>query len=290
MRDGRQVAIKILNSSMESDPVRFDRFKREEEIGASLNHPNVMRVYSDNHHSRIYMVMEWVNGESLRKILSAEHKLAPERAVKISLGILKALEYIHQHGIVHRDLKPENVMVDDHDNVKLIDFGVASKRGAKRLTFVGFTEMLGTPAYISPEQVKGRRGDERSDLYSLGVMLYEMLTGKTPFSGSSPLAVMNDRLANHPLPPRNANPDISLQLQEVLYRALERDPTNRYPSAHAFASDLEHLDQVGVADRVELTEWRKRHSLVPRKVLYYSALALIPILLFLTMFFFVRRH
>jgi serine/threonine-protein kinase len=121
-------------------------------------------------------------------------------------------------------------------------------------------------------------------------MLYEMLTGKTPFSGSSPLAVMNDRLANHPLPPRNANPDISLQLQEVLYRALERDPTNRYPSAHAFASDLEHLDQVGVADRVELTEWRKRHSLVPRKVLYYSALALIPILLFLTMFFFVRRH
>ncbi|HEX3941750.1 MAG TPA: serine/threonine-protein kinase, partial [Acidobacteriaceae bacterium] len=124
MRDGRQVAIKILNSSMESDPVRFDRFKREEEIGASLNHPNVMKVYSDNHHSRIYMVMEWVNGESLRKILSAEHKLAPERAVKISLGILKALEYIHQHGIVHRDLKPENVMVDDHDNVKLIDFGV----------------------------------------------------------------------------------------------------------------------------------------------------------------------
>ena len=121
-----------------------------------------------------------------------------------------------------------------------------------------YTQALGTPEYISPEQVKGKRGDARSDLYSMGIMLYEMLSGKTPFSGPSPLAVMNDRLINHPVPPRVADPGISPQLQEVLYRAIEREPRNRYPSAHAFAWDLEHLDQVGVAERAELTDWKRR--------------------------------
>ncbi len=287
-RDGRQVAIKFPNFDVEADSASFDRLKREEEIGTTLNHPNVMRIYSGGERSRVYLVMEWVNGRPLRRILSDEGKLPPERAIKITLGILKALEYMHKHGVIHRDLKPENIMVDDHDNVKLIHFGVAFKRGAKRLTFAGFTQALGTPEYISPEQVKGKRGDERSDLYSTGIILYEMLSGRTPFSGASPLAVMNDRLINHPLPPREANPAISSQLQEVLYRALERDPANRYPSAHAFAMDLEHLDQVGISERIELTDWKSRRSLMPRKILYYAALALIPLLLFLAMLLFGR--
>jgi eukaryotic-like serine/threonine-protein kinase len=288
-RDGRQVAIKIPHATMEADPVLFDRFKREEDIGIALDHPNVMRIYPNQDRSRVYMVMEWVKGRLLRKILAEEGKLPPERAVKITLGILHALDYIHKHGVVHRDLKPENIMVDEHDNVKLIDFGIASKEGAKRLTYAGFTQAMGTPDYISPEQVKGKRGDARSDLYSLGIMLYEMLSGKTPFSGPSPLAVMNDRLINHPLPPREANPAISPQLQEVLYRAIEREPRNRYPSAHAFALDLEHLDQVGVAERVELTDWKNRKSPTSRRILYYAALALIPFLLFLAMFL-LSRH
>ncbi|HEV2173278.1 MAG TPA: serine/threonine-protein kinase, partial [Nitrospira sp.] len=170
------------------------------------------------------------------------------------------------------------------------DFGIASKEGAKRLTYAGFTQALGTPNYISPEQVKGKRGDARSDLYSLSIMLYEMLTGKTPFSGPSPLAVMNDRLINYPLPPREANPSLSPQIQEVLYRGMERDPKNRYPTAHAFAKDLESLDQVGVAERVELTDWKKRRSATSRKVLYYAALASIPFLLFLVMMLLARRR
>lgn len=283
LRNDRTVALKIPHSSMEADPVLFDRFKREEEIGIALDHPNVMRIYPNAERSRVYMVMEWCDGRLLRTILSEEGKLPTERAIRIALGILKALEYIHRHGVVHRDLKPENIMVDSNDNIKLIDFGIASKEGAKRLTYAGFTQALGTPDYISPEQVKGKRGDARSDIYSFGIILYEMLSGKTPFSGPSPLAVMNDRLINHPLPPQEANPAISPQLQEVLYRAIERDPKNRYPSAHEFALDLEHLDQVGVADRVELTEWRKRKSATPRKILYYAALALLPFLLFALM-------
>lgn len=290
MRDGRQVAIKIPHMALEQDPVRADRFRREEQIGSTLNHPNVMKIYADDHRSGTYMVMEWCEGRLLRQILTEEGKLAPERAIKITLGILRALDYIHNHGVVHRDLKPENIMVDDQDNIKLIDFGIASIEGAKRLTYTGYTQALGTPDYIAPEQVKGKRGDARSDLYAVGIMLYEMLSGKTPFSGPSPLAVMNDRLINHPLPPRVAEPSITPQLQEVLYRAIEREPKNRYPSAHAFALDLEHLDQVGVADRTELNQWKKSGPPVSRNVLLYSALALIPILLFVAMLLLSRHH
>jgi serine/threonine-protein kinase len=224
--------------------------------------------------------MEWVEGKLLRQVMYEVGKMPTERAIKITLGILKALEYIHKNGVVHRDLKPENIMLDPEDNIKLIDFGIASQAGAKRLTYAGFTQALGSPDYISPEQVKGKRGDARSDLYAVGVMLYEMLSGKTPFSGPSPLAVMNDRLINHPLPPREAEPSISPQLQEVLYRALEREPKNRYPSAHSFALDLEHLDQVGIAQRAELTDWKKRKSVMWRKALGWVGLAAIPFVLF----------
>jgi serine/threonine-protein kinase len=202
---------------------------------------------------------------------------------------LEALEYIHQNGVVHRDLKPENIMVDAEDNVKLIDFGIAGDAGARRLTYANFTATLGTADYISPEQIKGKRGDGRSDIYALGIILYEMLTGKQPFSGSSPLEAMNDRLLNHPTPPSVADPSISPQLQEVLYRALERDPKNRYASAHDFANDLMHLDLVGVEDRPELRDWQKRKAHLPRQILYYSALALIPVVILLLMML-VARH
>ena len=290
LRDGKTVALKVPHFAMEADPALFDRFQREEAIGIALDHPNVMRIYPEDDRSRVYMVMEWVDGKLLRQVMYEAGKMPAARAIKITLGILNALEYIHKNGVVHRDLKPENIMLDPEDNIKLIDFGIASQAGAKRLTYAGFTQALGSPDYISPEQVKGKRGDARSDLYSVGVMLYEMLSGKTPFSGPSPLAVMNDRLINHPLPPREAEPSISPQLQEVLYRALEREPKNRYPSAHSFALDLEHLDQVGVAERTELTAWKQRKSATSRKVLYYGALALIPFVLFLAMMLLARHR
>lgn len=289
MKTGRAVAIKMPHPTAETDPIFFERFKREEEIGTAMTHPNVMKILPHHDHSRTFMVMEWVPGKLLRTLINEEHKLPPNRAIHIAVQILHALEYIHNHGVVHRDLKPENIMVDDNDHVKLIDFGIASKEGAKRITYTGYTQAMGTPNYISPEQVKGKRGDARSDLYSLGIMLYEMLTGRTPFSGPSPLAVMNDRLINHPLPPREANPEISPHLQEVLYRAIERNPHNRYPNAHAFAWDLENLDKVGVSDRPELRDWKKRRSGSLRKILFTVALILIPLALFAAMFLLSNR-
>lgn len=290
VRNNRVVALKIPHPDMEADPVLFDRFRREAAIGEKLDHPTVMRVYGDEARSRVYMVMEWCEGRLLRQILS-EDRISQDRAIRIATNVLDALGYIHEQGVVHRDLKPENIMVDDNDDIKLIDFGIAGDSAARRLTYANFTATLGTADYISPEQVKGKRGDGRSDIYAMGVILYEMVTGRLPFTGSSPLEVMNDRLLNFPVPPVVAEPSISPQLQEVLYRALEREPQNRYAHAREFARDLQRLDEIGVEkDRIELRDWNKRRSHRSRQALYYSALALIPVVILLLMVFAARHH
>ena len=288
-RTDKKVAIKVPHPEMEADPVLFERFKREIEIGQKLDHPGVMKVYPNDDRSDLYMVMEWVPGRLLRKILVEQGKLSPERAVNIAIQICKALDYIHSKGIIHRDLKPENIMVDDDDRIKIIDFGIAGDSAARRITFTKITDAMGTPDYISPEQVKGNRGDGRSDIYAVGIMLYEMLTGKVPFTGNNAFVIMNDRLLNDPIPPRVANPDLSPQLQEVLYRALERDPRNRYLTAQEFAYDLEHLDEIGVEDRPELRNWKRRRSPWARRVALYVALGLLPIIIF-ALLLYVAKH
>jgi eukaryotic-like serine/threonine-protein kinase len=276
VRDGRMVALKIPDPEMEADPVLFERFRREAAIGEKLCHPGVMRVYTEVERSRVYMVMEWCEGRTLRQWMN-EARIPTGRALRIAVAVLDALQYIHDNGVVHRALSPESIMVDADDKVKLIDFGFASAATSRRVTYTSLSGELERANYISPEQVEGKRGESRSDIYAMGVILYEMLTGKLPFVGPSPMEVMNSRLVNHPIPPRVADPAISPQLQEVLYRSLEKDPKNRYARAHDFLHDLEHLDRVGVEDRPELREWRKRKAHLPRKIAVYAALMLLPV-------------
>ncbi len=289
LKDGKQVAIKVPHVELESDPVLVERFKREAEIGQELDHPGLVKTYNGEARSRNYMVIEWVDGRLLRSVLNQVGKLAIDRATHLTLAVCDALDYMHKHGVVHRDLKPENIMVDEQDRVKLIDFGIAMKEDARRLTYAGPSPMLGTPDYISPEQVKGQRGDQRSDIYALGIIFYEMLTGQMPFSGPNPLAVMNERLLADPQPARKLRPEITPQLQEILNRALEREPRHRYATASEMAWELEHQEQVGIDD----DEHRKiLHGLrLPgtRKMLLYAGLALIPLMLFGLMLVLARR-
>jgi len=278
--NGRQVAIKVPHPEMEADPILFERFKREQEIGFELDHPGVVKTFDREERSRIYMVLEWVEGSLLRVLLNEQGKLPIDRAVKITLGICEALDYMHKHGVVHRDLKPENIMVDDEDRVKLIDFGIAMKDDARRLTSVNLAATMGTPDYISPEQVKGQRGDQRSDIYALGVMFYEMLTGQAPFSGSNPLLVLNERVQRDPKPARKLNPEISAELQEILNRAMEREPRNRYSTASDMAWELEHQEQVGIEVPVRKTLLHIIKWPSVRKILLYIGFALVPVVLF----------
>jgi eukaryotic-like serine/threonine-protein kinase len=290
MRTGRVLAIKVPNPEMEADPVLLERFKREEEIGQQLDHPGVVKTFNDEERSRLYMVIEWVDGGLLRTLLNEEKKLPIDRATQITLGICDALDYMHKRGIIHRDLKPENVMVMDNDQIKLIDFGIAMKEDARRLTFVNVTSLLGTPDYISPEQVKGARGDQRSDIYSVGIMFYEMLTGRVPYVGPNPLAVMNERVLNDVKAPSELNPEISPELEEILYRALEREPRHRYATASEMMWDLEHQNQVGVEPRGNRSAGSAgKRAPFNKKLLLYAAMVLVPVALFVVMLVLARR-
>lgn len=289
LQSGCPVAIKIPHPEMESDVVFFDRFQREADIGRKLDHPGVVKVLPNVDADRVCMIMEWVEGLRLREVIDTQGKLPQERAVRIAIRICEVLDYIHEHGVIHRDLKPDNILIGPDDEIKLIDFGIASEAGARRLTFGKFTRSMGTPDYIAPEQVKGKRGDARSDVYALGVILYEMLTGEVPFQGPNPLAAMNLRLLKNAPPAREIVPEIPLYLQEITKCALARDPNQRYAGAFELAWSLRHPDKVrATGERAQALPTQNRDSRL-RTLLTYAIPAMIPVVIFMLLLLAARR-
>lgn len=235
---GRTVAVKILHPQFAKDPVFIERFRHEAQAAANLNQPNIVNVFDWGiEGSTYYIVMEYVEGRDLKAIIIAGGPLLPERAVEIAMSICLALDAAHSNGIVHRDIKPQNIIVTNEGQIKVMDFGIARSAGGSAMTQTG--TIMGTAQYISPEQAQGRAADPRSDLYSLGVVLYEMLTGRVPFDGENPVAIAYKHVREDPLPPSLINPDISPELEAVAMKALSKNPENRYQTAMEMRSDLE---------------------------------------------------
>ena len=291
-KEKRFLAIKIPHMQYESDIAFFDRFQREAEIGRRLDHPNILKFYDPGvDQSRPYIIMELLEGRTLAQLLNEIKPFPIDDALQIGARIADGLAHMHARNVVHRDLKPQNIMICNDGSLRILDFGIARGSDMRRLTFVGFSPAMGTPDYMAPEQVKGRRGDERTDIYALGAMLYEMVTGHPPFEADNPFMVMNARLTGDPRAPRELRPEISPQVEELILHAMERDPRKRIQTAAEMKDMLEDPSTVKVTGR-------HHHLRVPQawKARWHSARlgifsAAFPIVLFGLMFALTKcRH
>ncbi|WP_326753699.1 Stk1 family PASTA domain-containing Ser/Thr kinase [Streptomyces hirsutus] len=252
-RLGRTVAVKTLRADLARDPSFQARFRREAQSAASLNHPAIVAVYDTGEDyidgvSIPYIVMEYVDGSTLRELLHSGRKLLPERTLEMTIGILQALEYSHRAGIVHRDIKPANVMLTRNGQVKVMDFGIARAMGDSGMTMTQTSAVIGTAQYLSPEQAKGEQVDARSDLYSTGCLLYELLTVRPPFVGDSPVAVAYQHVREEPQAPSVFDPEVTPEIDAITLKALVKDPDYRYQSADEMRADIEaYLDGQPVA-------------------------------------------
>ena len=289
-KTGEAVALKVPLMNLEADPAFYSRFEREEEIGKALNHPGILKIIPVEQKSRPYIVMEFVKGQTLERLLQTVGILPISDTLKIAGRVCDALEYMHHHGVIHRDLKPSNIMLCDDGTLRIMDFGIAKTEAMRRITFGGFSPTMGTPDYMAPEQIKGKRGDQRTDIYSLGAILYEMLTGQVPFQGPNVYAVMNSRLVGDPPAPRKLNPEISPQVEEIVLHAMERDPFKRYHSAAAMKAELDAPETVHLTHRVSRLRrarpWKRRL----RQLRMYVIIGMIPIVMFLLLWFILSRQ
>ncbi|NUW37074.1 Stk1 family PASTA domain-containing Ser/Thr kinase [Nonomuraea sp. SMC257] len=244
IRLDRIVAIKTLRSDLARDHTFQARFRREAQSAASLNHPAVVAVYDTGEDVTDgtpvpYIVMEYVDGRTLRDLLRADRRLMPERAAELVDGILRALDYSHRGGIVHRDIKPANVMITRAGDVKVMDFGIARAMADSAATMTQTAQVIGTAQYLSPEQARGERVDARSDIYSTGCVLYELLTGQPPFTGDSPVAIAYQHVREEPIPPSQIDPEIPQWADAIVLKAMAKDPAHRYQSASEMRADIQ---------------------------------------------------
>jgi serine/threonine-protein kinase len=288
------VAVKVPHLHYESDPGFFSRFQREERIGLELNHPFILRfIPVPGQKSRPYIVTEYLSGCTLDHLLQATRPLPEKDALKIGSRLCEALQYLHDHGIIHRDLKPQNVMICRDRTIRIMDFGIARDDRSRRITHVGNTPTMGTPDYMAPEQVKGKRVDKRTDIYNLGALLYEMLTGAVPFPNENPWAALNARVTGDPVALRKVNPDLSPQAEEIVLHALQRNPADRYSSARAMKAELDSVEQVrvtGLCDRLrEPAAWKP--GLLERPLVLAAALlSPLAVGILVMLFLLLHRH
>lgn len=244
----RDVVLKFPHDDMMGDPATYERFRREVKIGTMLHHDNIQKLYEmAGEKLSPFLVLEYVDGCTLREYLDKHHKdLTDEQAVSFGAQIANALAYAHSQHVVHRDMKPENVIITPQGQAKVMDFGIAFVEGARRVTWGRLSSQVGTPDYMAPEQIKGNRGDERTDIYALGIMVYEMLAGRPPYQGDNALSIMNQHVTANPPPLHRFNKHVSPALEEVVMKAIRRDTAQRWPSMEAFSEALRHPETVDV--------------------------------------------
>ena len=247
--NGEVVAIKAPRASSASDDSIIAEYRREEGIGLKLNHPCILKFIPVASKRRPYIVTEFLRGYTLGHFLRNVSPTPLSYALRLAGRICEALQYLHERQIIHRDLKPQNIMLCYDGTIRVMDFGIAGSSESHRLAFGVFAPAMGTPDYMAPEQVQGKCGDARTDIYSLGAILYEMLTGHPPFPGKDPLVVMNARLSGDPIPPRQLNPQLTPAVEEIILHAMERDPKNRYSTALAMKAELDAPETVAVTGR-----------------------------------------
>src|SRR5216684_2139668 len=244
LRLDRIVAVKTLREDLARDQTFQARFRREAQSAASLNNPSIVAVYDTGEDNTggshvPYIVMEYVDGRTLRDLLRDDRRLLPERALEITDGVLRALDYSHSNGIVHRDIKPGNVMLTRSGQVKVMDFGIARAVSDAQATMTQTAQVIGTAQYLSPEQARGERVDARSDLYSAGCLLYELLTGRPPFTGDSPVAIAYQHVTENPVTPSRIDPEIPPWADAIVLKAMAKSPADRYQSAAEMRADLQ---------------------------------------------------
>ena len=247
-RLNRRVAIKVLRPDLARDPMFQERFRREAQSAAGLNHPNIVAIYDTGEDligegatqvSIPYIVMEYVDGVTLRHMLNNGPRILPERALEVVAGVLAALDYAHRHGIVHRDIKPANIMINSHGDAKVMDFGIARAMSDAATAVTATSAVMGTAQYLSPEQARGESVDARSDIYSTGCVLYELLTSNPPFNGESPVSIAYQHVNEVPKLPSSVDPSIPAALDSIVMTALTKAPANRYQTAAEMRVDIE---------------------------------------------------